>query len=132
MKTTLLALLALLVLSIAQAWAAGSARQAIPPGSALYVEPFSGDSFSMQARLENQLMEYGYRVVSRPDTADFLVRWSYTHGASTYATVRVVSPDDQVLYVQEGKNPGFGTIINKVGSTWGCIRRAMDGLAPSK
>lgn len=120
----------MLMLSPGAALASGEARAIVAPGSRLYVEPFDGDKFSLRQRVETELLKYGYRVVVAPEKADFRVKWSYTHGTSTYASVQVIDRNDEVVHYDEGKNPGFGTIINKAGSTWGCVRRALDGLEP--
>lgn len=106
----------------------GAAQSPIPPGSRIYVEPFNSDKFELQPRLEIQLTKYGFRVVLDPERADYRAKWSYTHGASTYASFRLFDANGDLAYVGEGKNPGFGTIINKAGSTWGCLRRATAQL----
>ena len=125
----LLLFLALLFAST-YALADGEARVKIPPGSKIFVEPFSGDQYSLQGRVETELLKYGYTLVTSPDKAEFHAIWSYVHGATTYASFRVANANDEVVYFDESKNPGFGTLLNKVGSTWGCIRRSMDGLKP--
>jgi len=132
MKIRALQLLLLLGLLFAStcAFADGEARAKVPPGSKIFVEPFPGDQYSLQGRVETELMKYGYTLVTKPDNADFHAIWSYVHGATTYASFRVANSNDEVVYFDESKNPGFGTLLNKVGSTWGCIRRSMDGLKP--
>lgn len=106
--------------------AAAAQMGSIAPGSSLYIEPFSEDRFSMEDRLGNALLKSGYRLVADPSRAQYVIKWSYVHGAFPYASVRVLSPQGDVVSFGEGKNPGIGTILNKVGTTWGCIRRAAE------
>jgi hypothetical protein len=52
--------------------ASGEARAHVPPGSRLLVEPFTGDKFSLQPRLETALLRYGYKLSSTRERADFV------------------------------------------------------------
>lgn len=122
MKNTLLTLFAICAFLWVTA-APASQPVTVPSGAAIYIEHFSADQFSIEDRLGDALMRRGYRLVASSDRAQYVVKWSYAHGASTYASVRVLNPSGDVLSFGEGHNPGFGTIINKTGSTWGCVKR---------
>lgn len=125
MKTVSLAMLFALGLILSPVAAYASLTGSVPSGSAVYVEPFDGDKFHLQGRLEAEVLKAGYGVVDSPEKAAFTIKWSYSHGAITYATVRIVNSDGAVIHLGESRNPGFGTIINKNGATWGRVRKAL-------
>ena len=125
MKFALMILLLAVGLFLSPFPASASLTGSVPSGSAVYVEPFEGDHFYLKGRLESEVIRAGYRVVESPDRGVFTIKWSYSHGASTYAAVRIVNDQGEVVHLGESRNPGFGTIINKNGATWGCIRRAL-------
>lgn len=125
MKTVSLAILFVLGLLLSPFAAYASLTSSVPSGSAVYVEPFEGDAFHLLGRLESEVIRAGYSVVDSPERASFTIKWSYSHGAVTYATVRIVNSDGVVVHLGESRNPGFGTIINKNGATWGRVRKAL-------
>ena len=95
----------------------------------VYIEKFDGDQFQIKSRLEFKFVELGFESVSEKGKADVVLIWRYTHAAfGTNATVRLVDRSGKTVYLGEGDNPGFGTLLNKTGATWGCFERALAGL----
>lgn len=108
-----------------------SVREPIDRGryKTVYIENFDGDRFQIKPRLEFKFVELGFESVPEKGKADLVVSWRYTHAAfGTNATVRLVDNTGKTVYLGEGDNPGFGTLLNKTGATWGCFERALAGL----
>lgn len=96
----------------------------------VYIEPITGDGYGIAAQLESMLIRRGYDPVPDPAQASMRLRATYTFAAyDTRATVRLSdAADGSSIYVGEGKNPGFGTLMNPASAIAGCFERALDNL----
>lgn len=95
----------------------------------VFIENFSGDRFNIKQRLEFEFAKMGFNPTLDKGKSDFILKWQYTHAAfGTNASVRLVNKNGKTVYLGEGDNPGFGTLFNKTGTTWGCFERALEGL----
>lgn len=96
----------------------------------VYIEPIMGDGYGLASQIESLLIRRGYDPVPDPAKASMRLRASYALAAyDTRATVRISdAADGSSIYVGEGRNPGFGTLMNPGGAIVGCIERALDRL----
>ena len=98
-------------------------------GKSVYIEDFSRDRFNIKDRLEFELSKMGFNPTSNKDESDFILKWQYIHAAfGTNASVQLINNIGETVYLGEGDNPGWGTLLNKTGATWGCFERALQGL----
>ena len=97
--------------------------------TSVFIEDFSGDRFNIKQRLEFEFAKMGFNPTLDKEKSDYTLKWQYTHAAfGTNATVRLINKSGETVYLGEGNNPGFGTLLNKTGATWGTFERALDGL----
>lgn len=96
----------------------------------VYVERMDGDGFGILERIESHLALRGYDPVSDPARASMRLKARYTFDPyNTVATVRLSdAATGDGLYYGEGKNGGFGTLVNPSGAIMGCFERALSDL----
>ena len=98
-------------------------------GNSVFIEKFSGDKFNMKERLEYKFAKMGFNPIESKEKSDYTLKWRYAHAIfGTNVSVRLINSDGVVVYLGEGDNPGFGTLLNPTGSIWGCFERALAGL----
>lgn len=96
----------------------------------VYIEPITGDGYGITTQLESMLIRRGYDPVPDPAQASMRLRATYVFSAyDTRATVRISdTADGSSIYVGDGKNSGWGTLLNPPGAIAGCFERALDNL----
>lgn len=96
----------------------------------VYVEPMDGDGFGLHQKIESALAKRGFDPVSDPARASMRLRARYTFAATdTVATVRLSdAATGDGIYYGEGKNAGWGTLMDPGGAIMGCFERALSDL----
>jgi len=98
-------------------------------GATVFIENFIGDKFNIKQRLEYEFAKMGFKTIQDKEKSDYILKWQYTHAAfGTNSSVQLLNNKGETVYLGEGNNPGFGTLLNKTGATWGTFERALDGL----
>lgn len=98
----------------------------------IYIEPMPGDGHGIAPELEALLIRLGYDPVSDPSRAAMRLYASYVFDPyNLRATVRISDANTgDNIYRGEGKNRGFGTLVNPSSSILGAFERALSDLPP--
>lgn len=128
MKTIFAVLLALI---LAACSGAGQMMRSTPADGpkTVYFERITVDPYGVSDAMEIALAKAGYNPVSDPSRARFALKYSFNFDPyNMLASMRIVDSNGDSVYFGEGKNPGWGTMINPRSAMAGCIERAFSNL----
>lgn len=96
----------------------------------VYFERVNVDPYGVSNAMEMALARAGYDPVSDKSRARYELKYSFNFDPySMTAIMRIVDASTgDSIYFGEGKNRGFGTMMNPASSMAGCIERAFSEL----
>lgn len=96
----------------------------------IYFERIEPDGYGLNNQIELALIKVGFQPVSDPARAGYRLRLAMDWNPyNMTALVRVTeSATGDSVYLGEGKNKGWGTMVNPSGAMSGCLERAMENL----
>lgn len=96
----------------------------------IFIEESSYSEFGIMNRVELALIEHGFQPVSKEDRARFRLKITFdTNKYNMTATARITeAATGDTVYIGEGKNKGFGTMIARGEAMAGCVDRALANL----
>lgn len=129
MKTLMLALV--LSIFVAGCTSTGTMRQidTTKPRS-VFIEPIEPDTYELMKSAEIALGRKGYDAVKDESRASFRFKTAlFHHRTEMTVTSRLVdAASGDVVYFGEGKNYGFGTVIDSRGAIFRCLDSSLDNL----